>query len=188
VSDEDYASFIGISATVMWTRLKERYGLPQTVEELKDLEKERKFKTLEMDTLVPTPGMHELLSQLREENFSLAVASSGVKKNINLILTRLGMLDYFDFIVSGEEVSRGKPAPDIFLKAAEKFSKKPEECIVIEDSTNGILGAKAAGMYCIAYFNPTSGNQDLSQADHILSGFTGAEPMKLISDFAGQYA
>lgn len=188
VSDEEYATFIGISATVMWTRLKEVHGLPQTVEELKELEKERKYKALATGPLVPTPGMHDLLSELKNENYLLAIASSGARKNINLILTRLRMLEYFDFIVSGEEVSRGKPAPDIFLKAAENFSKQPEECIVIEDSANGILAAKAGGMQCIAYANPTSGNQDLSKADHILREFTGDAALKLIYDLAGQAA
>jgi HAD superfamily hydrolase (TIGR01509 family) len=172
----------------MWTILKEKYGLPQSVEELKAIEKERKYKTLETDELMATPGMHLLLSQLKEERFALAIASSGARKNIDLILSRLNMQKYFDFIVSGEDVQRGKPAPDIFLRAAEKFARQPGDCVVIEDSTNGILGAKAAGMHCIAYSNPTSGNQDLTKADHIVSDFIGDKVLTLIRDLrTGRY-
>ena len=69
-------------------------------------------------------------------------------------------------------MERGKPEPDIFLKAAQHFQLPPADCIVIEDSTNGVKAAKAAGMYCVGYYNPNSGKQDLSGADLIVESFT----------------
>lgn len=171
ITDEEYQSFIGISATKMWTYIKEKAGLQQTVEELKEQEKELKYKTLEEAELVPTSGVIDLLEYLKQNGHTIAIASSGLKKNIDLILQKLDMAKYFDLIVSGEQVQNGKPAPDIFLKAAQHFNHPPEECVVIEDSRNGVLAAKAAGMYCVGYYNPGSGEQDLKSADVVLGSF-----------------
>mgnify|MGYP000981129263 CR=1 FL=1 len=77
--------------------------------------------------------------------------------------------------VSGADVRRGKPAPDIFLKAAELCGVDAAAAVVIEDSKNGTLGAKAAGMRCVGYINPHSGNQDLTQADIRISSFAAPE-------------
>lgn len=168
ITYEEYQTFIGISATKMWTYIKEKANLLQSVEELKEQEKELKHKTLKEAELVPTPGLIGLLDMLKLNGHTLAIASSGLRKNIDLILEKLGIGKYFDLIVSGEQVVKGKPEPDIFLKAAGHFQVSPSHCIVIEDSRNGVLAAKAAGMYCIGYYNPSSGNQDLSKADIII--------------------
>jgi beta-phosphoglucomutase-like phosphatase (HAD superfamily) len=79
---------------------------------------------------------------------------------------------FFSAIVSGEEVERGKPAPDVFLKAAELLQIPAKHCTVLEDSTNGIDAAKAAGMKCIGFLNPNSGSQNLSNADLIVHSIT----------------
>jgi len=73
--------------------------------------------------------------------------------------------------VGGEEIEKGKPAPDIFLKAAKRLDVGPSSCIVVEDSRNGVLAAKAAGMKCVAYKNPNSGNQSLEKADLIIDNY-----------------
>jgi beta-phosphoglucomutase-like phosphatase (HAD superfamily) len=94
-----------------------------------------------------------------------------MRKNIDLILEKTGLNGLFDVIVSGDMVTRGKPHPDIFLKAAEALSVDPKHCIVLEDSTNGLKAASAAGMYAVAYRNPGTGPQDLSLADLIIDRF-----------------
>ena len=78
-------------------------------------------------------------------------------------------------MVSGENIKNPKPAPDIFLAAAEKIGVSPEECIVIEDSANGVNGAKKAGMTAVGYINPNSGDQNLSNADYLVESFEGLE-------------
>ncbi|NLJ45991.1 MAG: HAD-IA family hydrolase, partial [Treponema sp.] len=75
---------------------------------------------------------------------------------------------YVDCIVSGEEVARGKPNPDVFLRAAELLGVEPEACVVIEDSDNGLAAARAAGIRSIGYRNPNSGRQSLATADRIV--------------------
>lgn len=116
------------------------------------------------------PGIVELIRSLQGE-YKLVVASSAKRAKIDIVLKKLGITDIFDAIVSGEdEIKHGKPAPDIFLKAAEKISINPENCLVLEDAKNGVDAAKAAGMVCIGVHNKYTyeaigEKQNLSGAD-----------------------
>ena len=97
-------------------------------------------------------GVSELLDLLQEKGIPVAVASSSSIQQITSNLKTAGLSDYFSAIVSGTEVEHGKPAPDIFLYAAEKIGVKPQECVVFEDSENGIKAGHAAG--CITIMVP----------------------------------
>ena len=171
LSLEEHEKFVGVSATKMWTYIKEKSDLVQSVEELKQMERELKFRALRETDLVPTEGVIKFLDWLKARSPTLALASSGMRKNIELILEKLGLAGYFNLVVSGEEVARGKPEPDIFLKVAGYYGRAPAECVVVEDSGNGVAAAKAAGMACLGFFNPNSGKQDLSQADLVFDHF-----------------
>lgn len=92
------------------------------------------------------PGLLELLSYLNEEGYPFAVASSSQKPMIHYYLALAGIDEYFKYIVGGDDVKKGKPAPDIFLKAATLMGVAPADCMVFEDSENGILAAHHAGM------------------------------------------
>ena len=85
-----------------------------------------------------------------------------------MVLNNFDLLKYFTIIVSGEELERSKPHPDIYLKAAEQIGISPIDCVAIEDANAGVRSAKAAGMYTIGYQNPNSGAQDLSVADVVI--------------------
>lgn len=85
-----------------------------------------------------------------------------------MILNKLEIIKYFDIIVSGDEVQNSKPSPDIFLLAAKLLCAMPNECLVIEDSENGVKAAKLAGMKCVGFKNPNSGNQDLTLSDTVV--------------------
>lgn len=111
------------------------------------------------------PGVPEMIRNFHNQGYVLGLASSSPPDQIRNTLAELDITKYFSTIVSGNEVAQSKPAPDIFLKAAKQLTLKSEQCVVIEDSKNGISAAKSAGMACVAYRNPDSGNQDLSQAD-----------------------
>ncbi len=95
------------------------------------------------------PGAEELMQFLKEKGIKVALASGTRKATVLSHLKKLNCEDYFDAIVGGDEIKNGKPAPDIFLKAAALIGAKPEECIVFEDSANGIRSAVNAGMKCI---------------------------------------
>jgi HAD superfamily hydrolase (TIGR01509 family) len=101
--------------------------------------------------LKPFPGVIELLHRCREAGLLIAVASSAdmVKVRANLATIRVPV-ESWDAVVTGEDVTNKKPAPDIFLSAAAKLGVKPEECVVVEDAVNGVQAAKSAGMRCVA--------------------------------------
>ena len=123
------------------------------------------------EDIKPVSGIPEFLRSIEEKGLTTAVASSSDYKLINLILDRLKIAQYFDSVTSGSDVKRGKPSPDVFLLAAERIGIEPAECLVVEDSENGVKAAKAAGMKVLGYINPTSGKQDLSLADFITDDF-----------------
>ncbi|MDB4583595.1 HAD-IA family hydrolase, partial [Draconibacterium sp.] len=102
----------------------------------------------------------------------MAVASSSGQEIIDIILETTDLKRFFLHTVSSELVGGSKPEPDIFLHAANLLAVQPEECIVIEDSTNGIRAAKAANMYCIAYKGASAGKQNLNLADDQIDHFT----------------
>ncbi len=93
-------------------------------------------------------------------------------KFINAVLTKFGLNDCFEYILSGAELPASKPNPAIYQLTAKALGFKPVECAVIEDATAGIIAAKDAGAYCIAYDNPNSGPQDLSRADMIVKSIS----------------
>jgi HAD superfamily hydrolase (TIGR01509 family) len=171
VSDELYNTFIGLSATLIWQTLKNKYYLPEPIEYYKKLEKEDRYHCLGKVELQAHENLLPLLQLISENNLPMAVASMSSKKNIELVIHKLNISHYFSTILSGEDVVHGKPNPEIFLKASTALKVNPEDCVVIEDSKNGIQAAKSAGMKCIGYINPGSGNQDLSKADWIIKDY-----------------
>ncbi|MDD3402268.1 MAG: HAD family phosphatase [Hespellia sp.] len=98
------------------------------------------------------PGVYEILELFREKGLKMAVASSSLKPQIEANLQNAKMDDYFDEVVSSSQVEHGKPAPDIFLYAAQKIGCRPEDCLVFEDSENGVRAGNAAG--CIVIMIP----------------------------------
>lgn len=129
---------------------------PQQVKLLAD-RKENYFRELIRKTAAPLPGSIELMRGLHEAGFRQALASSAPIENIQLISDALGLERYLTALVSGETVPHGKPAPDIFLKAAQALDIEPPYCLVIEDAVAGVQAAHAAGMCCIS----VAGNRDL---------------------------
>ena len=129
---------------------------PEQVKILSD-RKEMYFREFIRKSAAPLPGAIELMRELRDAHFAQALASSTPVENIDLIADVLGLKRYFSILVSGETVAKGKPAPDIFLKAAAVLHMHPSVCLVIEDAVAGVEAAHAAGMRCIA----VAGNRDL---------------------------
>lgn len=171
IDDEEYNSFIGIAANKMWAYVCQKGQLTQSIASLKAEEKQRKYQLLEQDELKPVNGIVDLLKALKQVGLKVAVASSSPRPNINLILDKTQLRPWFDFVISGEQVAKGKPEPDIFLAVAQHFQEPPAWCWVVEDSRNGSLAAKAAKMQCIGFQTPNSGQQDLSKADFTIEDF-----------------
>ena len=169
ISDEELQSFAGTTDYNMWSKFKEMFKLKPPVEELVETKKERFMKRIDEVDLVD--NFMDFMLAAYEEGFLLAIASSNNRRIVDAVVEKFQLGKYMQFIISGEEVKKGKPDPEIFLTAAKKMNVSPTDCIVIEDATNGVKAAKAAGMKCIALKNLDSGNQDLSEADLIIKNF-----------------
>ena len=114
--------------------------LEKTVARVREMVKEE---------LPEKPGIHEILPWLKEQRIRIGLASASSPESIHSHLSRSGILQYFDAVVSSRQVPRGKPAPDVFLEAARQIGLRPEDCYVLEDGINGIRGALAAGCSAI---------------------------------------
>jgi len=129
--------------------------------------KERRFRALSAGGVDLLPGVQRLIEQCKRAGFRVAVGSSGPRANVEMIVRATDIANQFDALVTGDDVSRGKPAPDTFLKAAEKLGVSPARCVVIEDAVQGVQAGKAAGAKVIAVTN-TRKREDLWQADRVL--------------------
>ncbi|GIZ16444.1 HAD family hydrolase [Capnocytophaga catalasegens] len=168
LSEKYRHTLTGMAGIPMWSKIVKDCHLPKSPSEYLDFHRDIFFEELPNKNIPEVKGVKDLLFCLKENDYKLALASSSTMKLIDIFTEQLQIKSYFDTIVSGENLQRSKPFPDIFLKVAENFNTAPESCIVLEDSTNGVLAAKSAGMTCIGFANPNSGKQDLSKADVIV--------------------
>lgn len=173
VTPEMYASFTGNSTRNIFERLKKQFGLTDEVQFL--VETKRNLFNDAFDSkedLYLLDGVEDLIKDLHSNGMQLVLASSSAKVTINRIFNRFGLHQYFSHIVSGEDFPKSKPHPAIFQHAAMLSQTPVENCVVIEDSTNGVKAAHAAGIYCIGYDSFHSKMQDYSLADKVISNFS----------------
>jgi HAD superfamily hydrolase (TIGR01509 family) len=166
---DEHIKFAGVGKE-FWNIIKNRFGYNRevTAEWLHEEKRDRYLKALSAKPIIAIEGVIDVVTEARKKNIPLAVASSSSSYLIHLVLKAIGIDQDISYVVSGEEVPRNKPFPDIFLRTAELMKIAPEECLVVEDSANGVKAAKDAGMFCVAFLNMNSGKQDLSKADHIV--------------------
>ena len=127
------------------------------------------IQLIESGELPLRPGVKRLMKEINEMGLVLAVCTTSNQRSAKAVAGNMLKDIEFDFILAGDVVSRKKPDPEIYILALEKSGLAPEECVVIEDSHNGVAAAKAAGMHVVATTNFYTQNEDLSQADLIVS-------------------
>lgn len=172
VAEEEHHTYVGVTLASMFEQVQQKHLLDCTVEQMLEFHVKHVMDVIrEHPELQPFNGLTDWLNWLTEAGVPMVVASSSPRALIELILERLEIRRFFRDMISGEEVAHGKPAPDIFLRAAEILGVTPERCMVIEDSRNGVRAAKSAGMRCIGHQNPGSGNQNLSEADVVIHSY-----------------
>ena len=184
VSDEMYASFTGNSTRNVFQKLKAAFNLNEEVEDL--ILRKRELFNEAFDTkpdLFLIDGVEDLIKNLYENNFQLILASSASKGTIERVFNRFNLHQYFTHKVSGEDFPKSKPDPAIFVHAANLSNHPFENCIVIEDSTNGVEAAKGANLKCIGYNSFHSKYQDLSKSDVIIEHFNEINAEKLANGF-----
>ncbi len=173
---EKYKKFIGSTDKKIIEDIRSFHPFPCSDEDYISKLKEKKDTLITCDGFEGIAGTPELIKALHAAGFLLAVASSSPYEYIIRVTKALGIYHYFHQIVSGVNVPHPKPAPDVFFKTAKELRLAPSECLVIEDSKNGVKAANAAGMPCIGYYNPDSGDQDLSDAVLIIDSFESLAP------------
>ena len=172
VSDEMYASFTGNSTRNVFQKLKNQFNLTEDVENL--IQRKRTIFNEAFDTkedLYLIEGVEDLIIDFHSNGIQLILASSASKVTIDKVFNRFNLNQYFTHKVSGEDFPKSKPHPAIFEHAASLSIAPKENCIVIEDSTNGIEASVAANIYCIGYNSVHSKYQDLSKANLIVQHF-----------------
>ena len=169
VTQEEHRMFIGAAERSMWQYMKDKYQMDAEMDFLVAEERSRFMSQLDQPGRIPLmPGLMELLETLAEEGIPALVASSSSRDIIEKVLHVNKIRRFFKDYTGGDDVLHSKPAPDIFLATAVKAGKDPGQCLVIEDSENGIRGARAAGMRVVALKNHYSGGLDLSEAHKIV--------------------
>lgn len=168
ISEEEHQTYVGTSSIDMWTKINEAHALTQTPEQLLELSRSKYWAALDSGRVELVEGVLLLIGLLRTNGYTLQIASSATAPTIDRVLKHFKLADFFTYRIGGDEVKKSKPDPEIFVQAAGQSCTLPANCLVIEDSTNGIRAAKAAGMHCIGYANPDTGNQNLSSADLIV--------------------
>jgi beta-phosphoglucomutase len=172
VTEAMYTSFTGFSTRNTFQTLKEQFQLKHEVEDL--IQRKRSIFNDAFDTkedLELLEGVRTLIEDLHQNGIQLILASSASKVTIDRVFSRFGLHDFFTHVVSGEDFPKSKPHPAIFEHAASLSVAPKESCIVIEDSTNGVKAAKAAGIFCVGYISEHSKDQNLAEADVIINHF-----------------
>ena len=183
VPEAMYTSFTGFSTRNTFQFLKKQFNLPQEIDDL--IRQKRNFFNNAFDTkedLALLDGVGELIKDLYQSKIQLILASSASKETINRVFDRFDLHPYFSHIVSGEDFPQSKPHPAIFEYAASLSVAPKENCLVIEDSTNGVKAANAAGIFCVGYQSFHSKNQDLATAAVVINDFNAINA-KIIASY-----
>jgi len=163
----------GMSFTETAIYFKEKFKLPDTIEEIKG-EWNSMARDYYANKINLKEGVLDFLNLLKSKNYKIGIGTSNHRELVDLVLKRNGIYDYFDTIRTACEVGKSKPFPDIFLKVAEDLGLSPEECLVFEDTYAGVLAAKRAGMKVIAISDELSlpYKEDINElADQYIENF-----------------
>lgn len=170
---KDYEPLLGIrSANV----IRDQLGKTDVADVTRILKEKFDYfvEVITANPIKPVLAAEIFLKSVANHPIKIALATSSRKEKMQLVLKQLDFLKYFDTIVTGEEVQNSKPAPDIFLKAAERLGLQPEDCVVVEDGPIGVAAAKSAGMKCVA-ITATHPSHKLQEADVVIETYENAD-------------
>lgn len=150
VSPEDFKPFTGMGENRYIGGVAEKHGIVVNIEKVK-ARTYQIYEELVKGKLYPLPGSHEFVAKCRSKGFKLALATSADRIKMEVNLREIGLSSgTFNSIITGLDVEKKKPAPDIYIKAAKSIGLEPNECLVVEDAVSGVKAGKAAGCKCLA--------------------------------------
>lgn len=155
-------------------------GREVTPEELERLagEKEEMFREHVKENVNPLPGAQALVLALKQADFRLAVGSSGPRRNVELLLDGLGIRPLFEVLITGDDVTQGKPHPEVFARAARGLGLEAARCVVLEDAPQGVEAGLSAGARVLA-ITSTRRREDLLRATRVVDSLLGVSPEHL---------
>ena len=166
--EEWFAPMIGLDNYECAEFVIKNAQLPITVDAYVDQTLENLIELLPQ-MIKPNPGLFELIDLLTGSGIKLGVASNSFRKYVTLALESLGVIDSFACVITAEDVEQGKPAPDIYLLAAQCLGTEPECCLALEDSPAGMIAALSAGMSCAVIPNQHIKGANFSDATYVFS-------------------
>lgn len=172
VSPEIHRTYLGTATDFMYLDLIERFGLSQSIQDL--LKFDELFRCeyfCSLPSLILNPGVGTILNELRNAGIKLGVATSSSPAIATILLERSEIKSYFEVVMTTSEAGKSKPEPLVYLAAAHKLGVGPTECLVFEDSPNGLLAAKRAGMTCIVLRTEGISEEEIVLADHSIGSF-----------------
>jgi beta-phosphoglucomutase family hydrolase len=178
-TEEEDTRYLGMTDRNAYEAVKGERGLALSTEEFLEAKAKAFTRFLGKETK-PLPGVLGLVFSLWIRRIPMALATSAGHPTAEVVLRGTGLDLFFDVVVTGDQVTRGKPAPDIFLEAARRLGVQPADCIVIEDSQHGVMAAKAAGMRCVAVHSPNR-PQEYTGADMVMSSLTELDAHRLLA-------
>lgn len=171
ITPQEVAKYNGMHIDVIMKRLKEKFNLNFDTDEFIVAAMHRELELLKSIDAT-NPELERVLKELQQHHVPLGVATSSTAERAKEVFFHSGFSKYFTVFVTADDIRNAKPDPEIFLTAAENLKAKPESCIVIEDSPNGITAAKAAGMKSIGLLTQYYTYADLKEADLIIKDFS----------------
>ena len=173
VSDQLYKTLTGASTINAFQKLVAHFNLDDDPEDLVLTKRKRYVDYFENDpTLHLVDGVEEIIKYFYNKGFVLILASSSAMVNIDRVFNRFDLNQYFSGKISGADLKASKPHPEIFEKAAVLGKTPKENCVVIEDSDNGVKAANDAGIFVFGYRNPLAADQTLEKADYVIHHFS----------------
>jgi beta-phosphoglucomutase len=186
LTEEQFVSTFGrTSREIIAEHWGENALAPDEIAEF-DQRKEALYREIVASNFPAMDGARELLRELHVAGFRLAVGSSGPPENVALAVERLAAAEYFDVLVTGKDVSRGKPDPQVFLVAAKRLGVAPARCAVIEDAPVGIAAANAAGMASVALLSTGHTAESVAAARLVIRSLRELSPDRIAGLIAGR--
>jgi HAD superfamily hydrolase (TIGR01509 family) len=171
---------MGMPGRDVLPRFRERFQLPESVSELGHEYKHHFFASLNGAGVPLRPGVPDVVHQVRDLGYRIGLATSSQQNYVDAVFAPHGFLPHFHQVLTCDDVPNGKPAPDIYHLAAERFGTTPNRLLVIEDSPNGVRAAKSAGCFCVAIPLPHVDRSRVAEADVVLGSLTDPELLRLL--------
>ncbi len=175
LSDEVFEGLVGIATIQNFRDIKDQYGILQSLDELMAA-KNRAYSELIWSRLQPRPGAVQLVKRLAAEGVPMAVASSSVGDDVRASLRSVGLFEYMEHVVTADDVQRTKPAPDLYLLAAQRLGIPVGRCVAFEDAGPGVQAAVSAGIRCVAVPHKFTAAHDFSMAVAVWTTLEGVSP------------